>query len=232
NNAKKPLVLYGQGVIIGKAEGELAKFLDKTGIPAASTLLGTGALSEDHPAYAGKLGMHGNYAPNLLTNQSDVLIAIGMRFDDRVTGDLTRYAKQAKVVHLELDPAEINKNVKCEAAVLGDCKESLQLLTEEVTPNTHPEWMEQFRGLYAEERSVVVSNDISPTKVGLTMGEVIRFINEYKEDDAILVTDVGQHQMVAWRYFDYKTTRTQVTSGGLGTKGSALPAALRKQLHD
>jgi acetolactate synthase-1/2/3 large subunit len=232
NGAKKPMVLYGQGVIIGKAEEELVKFLEKTGIPAASTLLGTGALSEDHPLYAGKLGMHGNYAPNLLTNQTDVLIAVGMRFDDRVTGDLTRYAKQAKVVHLELDPAEINKNVKCEAAVLGDCKESLRLLTEEVMPNNHSEWMEQFRELYAEEKSVVVFNDISPTKVGLTMGEVIRFINEYKADDAILVTDVGQHQMIAWRYFDYKTTRTQVTSGGLGTMGFALPAALGAQLHD
>lgn len=232
NNAKSPFVLYGQGVIIGKAEKELAKFLEKTEIPAASTLLGTGALSEDHPQYAGKLGMHGNYAPNLLTNQSDVIIAIGMRFDDRVTGDLSRYAKQAKVIHLELDPAEINKNVKCEVAVLGDCKENLQLLTQEVKPNTHPEWMNRFRALYAEEKNVVVANDISPTKVGLTMGEVIRFINEYKADDAILVTDVGQHQMVAWRYFDYKNTRTQVTSGGLGTMGFALPAALGAQLHD
>jgi acetolactate synthase-1/2/3 large subunit len=232
NNAKRPYVLYGQGVIIGKAEEELAKFLEKTGIPAASTLLGTGALPEDHPQYAGKLGMHGNYAPNLLTNQSDVLIAVGMRFDDRVTGDLKRYAKQAKVIHLELDQAEINKNVKCEVAVLGDCKESLKLLTKEVNKNSHPEWMNRFRELYAEEKSVVVANDISPTKVGLTMGEVIRFINEYKADDAILVTDVGQHQMVAWRYFDYKTTRTQVTSGGLGTMGFGLPAALGAQLYD
>lgn len=232
NNAKRPFVLYGQGVIIGKAEAELARFLEKTGIPAASTLLGTGALPEDHPLYAGKLGMHGNYAPNLLTNQCDVLIAVGMRFDDRVTGDLSRYAKQAKVVHLELDPAEVNKNVKCEVAVLGDCKESLGQLIEKVNPNSHPEWMERFKELYAEEQSVVVANDISPTKVGLTMGEVVRFINEYKADDAILVTDVGQHQMVAWRYFDYKTTRTQVTSGGLGTMGFALPAALGAQLHD
>lgn len=232
NKAKAPMVLYGQGVIIGKAEAELAKFLEKTGIPAASTLLGTGALPEDHPQFTGKLGMHGNYAPNLLTNQADVLIGIGMRFDDRVTGDLSRYAKQAKVIHLELDPAEINKNVKCEVAVLGNCKESLQLLTEEVKENSHPEWMDRFRELYAEERSVVVANDISPTKVGLTMGEVIRFINEYKQDDAVLVTDVGQHQMVAWRYFDYKVPRTQITSGGLGTMGFALPAALGAQLHD
>src|SRR5690606_5366684 len=172
------MVLYGQGVIIGKAEAELAKFLEKTGIPAASTLLGTGALPESHPQYAGKLGMHGNYAPNLLTNKSDVLIAIGMRFDDRVTGDLSRYAKQAKVVHLELDPAEINKNVKCEVAALGDRKVRLRQLTEEVKENAHPEWMDRFRELYAKGKSVVVSNDISPTNVGLTMGEVIRYINE------------------------------------------------------
>src|SRR5690606_30419786 len=159
NNAKSPFVLYGQGVLIGKAEAELAAFLKKTGIPAASTLLGTGALPESHPQYAGKLGMHGNYAPNLLTNKSDVLIAIGMRFDDRVTGDLSRYAKHAKVIHLELDPGEINKNVKCEVAILGDCKVSLEMLIQEVKENSHPEWMDKFRELYAEEKSAVVSND-------------------------------------------------------------------------
>src|SRR5690606_11361622 len=150
NQAKKPFVLYGQGVIIGKAEEELKAFLDKTGIPAANTLLGTGALSEDHPLYVGKLGMHGNYAPNILTNHCDVLIAIGMRFDDRVTGDLSRYAKQAKVIHLELDPAEINKIMKCEVAVLGDCKESLGLLIEAVAEGHHNEWISQFRELEAE----------------------------------------------------------------------------------
>ncbi|MBD3628663.1 biosynthetic-type acetolactate synthase large subunit [Cyclobacterium sp.] len=232
NQAKKPYVLFGQGVILGKAEKALQEFLDKSGIPAACTLLGTGALSEDHPNYVGKLGMHGNYGPNILTNQCDVLIAIGMRFDDRVTGDVKRYAKQAKVIHLELDPAEINKNVKCEVAVLGDCRISLEKLTEKVEKRSHPEWIKAFRELEAEEKRVVVGNDLSPTKVGLTMGEVIRHINEFKSDDAILVTDVGQHQMVAWRYFEYKTTRTQVTSGGLGTMGFALPAALGAQLHD
>lgn len=230
--AKRPYVLYGQGVIIGKAEEELAAFLDKTGIPAASTLLGTGALSEDHPQYVGKLGMHGNYAPNILTNKCDVIIAIGMRFDDRVTGDLSRYAKQAKVVHLELDPAEIDKNVKCEVAVLGNCKESLPLLTEAVKANKHPEWLKKFKELEAEEKSVVIAKYLSPTKAGLTMGEVIRFINDFKADDAILVTDVGQHQMIAWRYFDYRKTRTQVTSGGLGTMGFGLPAALGAQLDN
>lgn len=232
NAAKRPYVLYGQGVVIGRAEEELKAFLDKTGIPAACTLLGTGALSEEHPNYVGKLGMHGNYSPNLLTNQCDVLIAIGMRFDDRVTGDLKRYAKQAKVVHLELDPAEIDKNVKCTAPVLGDCKESLAKLTKLVNKSSHEEWIAKFRELEAEEKRVVIGNDLLPTKVGLTMGEVIRHINEFKADDAILVTDVGQHQMVAWRYFEYKNTRTQVTSGGLGTMGFALPAALGAQLHD
>ncbi|GGF18884.1 biosynthetic-type acetolactate synthase large subunit [Echinicola rosea] len=232
NAAKKPYVLFGQGVVIGNAEEEFKAFLDKTGIPAACTLLGSGALSEDHPQYVGKLGMHGNYAPNLLTNQCDVLIAVGMRFDDRVTGDLKRYAKQAKVVHLELDNAEIDKNVKCAVSVLGNCKESLPMLTEKVNEGTHDEWLAAFRKLEEKEKSAVVSLDLLPTKIGLTMGEVIRYINDYKKDDAVLVTDVGQHQMIAWRYFKYKTTRTQVTSGGLGTMGFSLPAALGAQLAD
>lgn len=232
NSAERPYLLYGQGVILGKAESQLKAFLDKTGIPAACTLLGTGALSEDHPNYVGKLGMHGNYAPNLLTNKCDVLISVGMRFDDRVTGDVKRYAKQAKVIHLELDPAEIDKIVKADVPVLGDCKVSLEKLVEKVEKREHPEWIKQFRELEAEEKRVVVGNDLSPTKIGLTMGEVVRHINEFKADDAILVTDVGQHQMVAWRYFEYKTTRTQVTSGGLGTMGFSLPAALGAQLHD
>ncbi|WP_237563150.1 biosynthetic-type acetolactate synthase large subunit [Algoriphagus kandeliae] len=232
NQAERPYVLFGQGVVLGKAETELKFFLDKTGIPAASTLLGSGALSQDHPCYVGKLGMHGNYAPNLLTNQCDVLIAVGMRFDDRVTGDLKRYAKQAKIIHLELDPAEINKNVKVNIPVIGDCKESLSMLTEAVEKKTHSEWLAKFRELEELEKEAVMQHDISPTKIGLTMGEVINQINQYKADDAVLVTDVGQHQMIAWRYFNYKKPRTQVTSGGLGTMGFALPAALGAQLHD
>lgn len=232
NQAQKPYVLYGQGVVLAKAETELSSFLDKTGIPAASTLLGSGALPQNHPSYVGKLGMHGNYAPNLLTNQCDVLIAVGMRFDDRVTGDLKRYAKQAKVIHLELDPSEIDKNVKTTVAIQGDCKASLTLLTQAVQPNAHPEWMEKFRELEDEEKRAVMANDLHATHGGLHMGEVIRLINQFKEEDAILVTDVGQHQMIAWRYFDYKITRTQVTSGGLGTMGFALPAALGAQLYD
>jgi len=232
NGASRPYVLFGQGVILGKAEGAFKAFLDKSGIPAASTLLGSGALSEDHPSYVGKLGMHGNYAPNLLTNQCDVLIAVGMRFDDRVTGDLSRYAKQAKIIHLELDPAEINKNVKATVAVLGDCKDSLTQLTAVISAKTYPDWMAKFRALELQEKEAVVQYDLTPTKAGLTMGEVIHHINRYKADDAVLVTDVGQHQMIAWRYFNYKKTRTQVTSGGLGTMGFALPAALGAQLHD
>ncbi|MGM0945796.1 MAG: biosynthetic-type acetolactate synthase large subunit [Bacteroidota bacterium] len=232
NEAERPYVLFGQGVVLGKAEAELKFFLDKSGIPAACTLLGSGALSEDHPNYVGKLGMHGNYAPNLLTNQCDVLIAVGMRFDDRVTGDLKRYAKQAKVIHLELDAAEINKNVKAHVAIHGDCKESLSMLTEAIDPKSHTEWMGKFRELEQMEKEAVMQHDITPTKLGLTMGEVINQINQYKADDAVLVTDVGQHQMIAWRYFNYKKTRTQVTSGGLGTMGFALPAALGAQLYD
>jgi acetolactate synthase I/II/III large subunit len=232
NTAKKPYVLYGQGVVLASAEEQLKAFLDKTGIPAASTLLGSGALPQDHPSYVGKLGMHGNYAPNLLTNQCDVLIAVGMRFDDRVTGDLKRYAKQAKVIHLELDPSEIDKNVKCTVAVQGDCKVSLGMLTEAVRTNSHLDWMQKFRNLENEEKEAVIANDLHGTHGGLHMGEVIHLINKFKEEDAILVTDVGQHQMIAWRYFDYKKTRTQVTSGGLGTMGFALPAALGAQLYD
>lgn len=232
NMAKRPYVLFGQGVVLGQAEAELKAFLEKSGIPAACTLLGSGALSEDHPNYVGKLGMHGNYAPNLLTNQCDILIAVGMRFDDRVTGDLKRYAKQAKVIHLELDPAEINKNVKCEVAVLGSCKDSLALLTNAVKENSYPEWMAKFKELADQERATVIDPDLTPTKPGLTMGEVIHQINKYKADDAVLVTDVGQHQMISWRYFNYKKPRTQVTSGGLGTMGFALPAALGAQMYD
>jgi acetolactate synthase-1/2/3 large subunit len=232
NDAKRPYVLYGQGVILANAEEELKAFLDKSGIPAASTLLGSGALSQEHPSYVGKLGMHGNYAPNLMTNQCDVLIAIGMRFDDRVTGDLKRYAKQAQVIHLELDPSEIDKNVKCAVPVLGDCKTSLPLLTDAVNSNTHHEWFEKFRELDKEEKAAVMSYDLESTHGGLHMGEVIQLINQFKDENAILVTDVGQHQMISWRYFKYKESRTQVTSGGLGTMGFALPAALGAQLHD
>jgi acetolactate synthase I/II/III large subunit len=232
NQAKRPYVLFGQGVVLAEAEKELKAFVEKAGIPAACTLLGSGALPENNPFYVGKLGMHGNYAPNLLTNQCDVLIAVGMRFDDRVTGDLKRYAKQAKVIHLELDPAEIDKIVKATVPVLGDCKESLTLLTAAVDPNQHKEWLAQFKELDIKEKESVFASDLAPTKQGLTMGEVIHYVNQFKSEDAVLVTDVGQHQMIAWRYFNFVNTRTQVTSGGLGTMGFALPAALGAQMFD
>jgi acetolactate synthase I/II/III large subunit len=232
NEAKRPYVLFGQGVILAQAEKELKQFIEKAGIPAACTLLGSGALPESNPLYVGKLGMHGNYAPNLLTNQCDVLIAVGMRFDDRVTGDLKRYAKQAKIIHLELDPAEIDKIVKCTVPVLGDCKTSLSLLTEAIDSKNHKEWLEKFRALELKEKEIVFENDLMPSKSGLTMGEVIKLVNQFKSKDAVLVSDVGQHQMIAWRYFDFIKTRTQVTSGGLGTMGFALPAALGAQMYD
>jgi acetolactate synthase-1/2/3 large subunit len=225
NQAKRPFVLVGQGVILAEAEKELLHFLEKTGIPAASTLLGLSAMPTDHRLQVGMLGMHGNYGPNLLTNECDVLIAVGMRFDDRVTGDLNQYAKQAKVVHLEIDPSEIDKNVKCTVPVLGDAKESLQALANVVHENSHKEWLQRFRDCDQQEFEKVNQNDLFPSQTALTMGEVIRLVSEQTNDDAVLVTDVGQHQMVASRYFNFKQTRSNITSGGLGTMGFALPAA-------
>lgn len=226
NRAKKPYVLIGQGVILGNAEAELRSFIEKSGIPAAWTIMGASALPTDHPLNMGMLGMHGNYATNLLSNECDVLIAVGMRFDDRVTGDLKRYAKQAKVVHLEIDPAEINKNVHVDAVVLGNVKETLPLLTARVAATDHADWIATFHKLQETEQAKVIQKDLHPTKPGLTNGEVIRRINEQTEDDAVVVTDVGQHQMFASRYARFKHSRSFVTSGGLGTMGYALPAAL------
>ncbi|MEQ9165389.1 MAG: biosynthetic-type acetolactate synthase large subunit [Fulvivirga sp.] len=230
NKAKKPYVLFGQGVILAHAEKELATFVEKTGIPAAWTLLGLSALPTDHPLNVGMLGMHGNYGPNKLTNECDVLIAVGMRFDDRVTGDLKRYAKQAKVIHLEIDPAEIDKNVKAEVAILGDAKASLKLLIEHCHANEHTEWLEEFEKLSAIEYDKVIASELNPTKPGLTMGEVIRRANEHTNGDAVLVTDVGQHQMVACRYAKFNNSKSNITSGGLGTMGFCLPAALGAKL--
>ncbi|MEQ8475556.1 biosynthetic-type acetolactate synthase large subunit [Fulvivirga sp.] len=230
NKAKKPYVLFGQGVILANAEKELATFVEKTGIPAAWTLLGLSALPTDHPLNVGMLGMHGNYGPNKLTNECDVLIAVGMRFDDRVTGDLKRYAKQAKVIHLEIDPAEIDKNVKAEVAILGDAKASLKLLIEHCHANEHTEWLEEFEKLSAIEYDKVIASELNPTKPGLTMGEVIRRANEHTNGDAVVVTDVGQHQMVACRYAKFNNSKSNITSGGLGTMGFCLPAALGAKL--
>ncbi len=224
--AKKPLVVWGQGVILGKAEDEFKAFLEKSGIPAAWTILGLSALPTAHPSNRGMVGMHGNYAPNLLTNECDLLIAIGMRFDDRVTGDLNTYAKQAKIIHLELDPAEVNKNVVADLVLLSDCKVSLQALTERITRKSYPEWIQRFEKLDAIEREKVIHSDLNPTKPGLTMGEAVEMINKHSKGNAVIVTDVGQHQMVACRYAKFNQSKSNVTSGGLGTMGFALPAAI------
>ncbi len=230
NEAKKPMALVGQGVILGGAEDELKTFLDKTGIPAAWTLLGLSAMPTDYELNVGMLGMHGNYGPNLKTNECDVIIAIGMRFDDRVTGDVTRYATNAKVIHLEIDPAEINKIITADVAVLGDVKETLPKLTKVVKANTHTNWIGEFKNCDKIENERVISSEVFPTQKGITMGEVVNRVSEAFDNDAILVTDVGQHQMMASRYFKFKQTRSLVTSGGLGTMGFGLPAALGAKL--
>lgn len=226
NAAQKPFILFGQGVILGKAEPEFKAFIEKAGIPAAATVMGLSALETDHPLHVGMLGMHGNYAPNVLTNDCDVLIAIGMRFDDRVTGRLDKYAKQAKVIHLDIDPAEIDKNVKTTVPVWGDCKETLPMLTELVEPREHKEWLARFRALEQEEIAEVIHNELNPTTEIMTMGEVIKTVNELTGGDAVIVTDVGQHQMVACRYAKFNQSKSNVTSGGLGTMGFGLPAAI------
>jgi len=226
NNAKKPYVLFGQGVILANAEEEFKRFIEKGDIPAAWTLLGLSALPTNHPLNVGMLGMHGNYGPNILTNECDVLIAVGMRFDDRVTGDVTRFARQAKVIHMEIDPAEINKNVKAEVAIPGSVKDTLPLLTERIKPANHSEWIRQFRELFKIEYEKVISKVLHPESKGITMPEVIHLLAEKTEGDAILVTDVGQHQMMGARYFRFNKTRSLVTSGGLGTMGFGLPAGL------
>jgi len=226
NEAERPFVIFGQGVILGQAEKELKAFIEKSGIPAAWTILGMSAIPTDHPLGVGMLGMHGNYGPNLLTNECDVLIAVGMRFDDRVTGRLDKYAKQAKVVHLDIDPAEIDKNVKTTVAVWGDCKETLPLLTELVEQKVYPQWLQSFKDCMQKEEEKVIKEELNPTSDVLTMGEIIKELNELTEGNAIIVTDVGQHQMVACRYSKFNKTKSNITSGGLGTMGFALPAAI------
>src|ERR1700710_2068718 len=203
NNAKKPFVLWGQGVILGSAEQEFKTFIEKGGLPAEWTILGAGAIATDHPLNVGMLGMHGNYGPNVLTNECDVLIAIGMRFDDRVTGRLDKYARQAKVIHLDIDPAEIDKNVKSTVPVWGDCKETLPMLTELVEQKKHTEWLEKFNEYSKKEIDAVIYKELNPSSGELTMGEVIKQLNDLSKGDAIIVTDVGQHQMVACRYAEF-----------------------------
>jgi acetolactate synthase-1/2/3 large subunit len=226
NRAKKPFLVFGQGVILSGAEDLLKQFVEKTGIPAASTLLGLSALPSDHPNFMGMLGMHGNYAPNLMTNKCDVLIGIGLRFDDRVTGDVSRYAKQAEIIHVDIDAAEHNKVVKVDVPVLGDAREVLELLLPLVSETSHDAWTSEFKEKYQEEFTRVIEKDLYPKSEKPNMGVVVRKLTELANDDAVLVTDVGQHQMIASRYFNFKKTRTNVTSGGLGTMGFSLPAAM------
>ncbi|AYN68196.1 biosynthetic-type acetolactate synthase large subunit [Euzebyella marina] len=226
NAAKKPMIVWGQGVILGKAEEELKALVEKAGIPAAWTIMGASAIDTDHPLNVGMVGMHGNYGPNLLTNECDLLIAIGMRFDDRVTGNLDTYAKQAKVIHFEIDKAEVNKNVHVDVAVLGDSKETLGLILPLIEENSHEEWHNEFKKKYEIEFKEVIEKDIHPTKQGLTMGEVIEEINKASGNEAVIVTDVGQHQMIGCRYAKFKKSKSNITSGGLGTMGFALPAAI------
>ncbi|MBN8674746.1 MAG: biosynthetic-type acetolactate synthase large subunit [Chitinophagales bacterium] len=226
NAAERPFVIFGQGVILGKAEKEFQKFIEKAGIPSAWTIMGMSAIPTDHPLGVGMLGMHGNYGPNVLTNECDVLIAVGMRFDDRVTGRLDKYAKQAKIIHLDIDPAEIDKNVKATVPVWGDCKETLPLLTELVDQKVYPQWLQLFKEYQQKEEDKVIKEELNPTTEIMTMGEVINTLNELTKGDAVIVTDVGQHQMVACRYAKYNKSKSNITSGGLGTMGYALPAAI------
>ena len=230
NKAERPYVLVGQGVLLGDAVKELKAFVEKAGLPTASTILGLSSLEVSHPLYVGMLGMHGNYGPNLLTNECDVLVAVGMRFDDRVTGDLSRYAKQAKVIHLELDPSEIDKNVKADVPVLGDCKHSLTLLTKLVENRHHKDWLARFKYCDQKEYNRVIKNELLSSRDELNMAEVIHRLSELTKGEAVLVTDVGQHQMIAQRYYRFRDHRTNVTSGGLGTMGFCLPAAIGAKL--
>ncbi|MCO6162435.1 biosynthetic-type acetolactate synthase large subunit [Flavobacterium sp. NRK F7] len=226
NQAQKPFVIFGQGVILGNAEKEFLTFIEKAGIPTAWTIMGMSAIPTDHPLAVGMLGMHGNYGPNYLTNECDVLIAIGMRFDDRVTGRLDKYAKQAQVIHLDIDPAEIDKNVQTTVPVWGNCKETLPLLTELIDTKNYPEWFAEFETKKEKETTLLIEKELNPTSDQLTMGEVMKVLNELTNGDAVIVTDVGQHQMVACRYTKQNQSRSNITSGGLGTMGFAIPAAI------
>ena len=226
NEAERPLVLIGQGVELGNAQPEIRAFIEKAGMPAGCTLLGLSALPSNHPLNKGMLGMHGNLGPNINTNKCDVLIAVGMRFDDRVTGNVATYAPQAKIIHFDIDPAEINKNVKVDVAVLGNCKETLAAVTALVHPARHEEWLASFLPYEQVEEEKVIRPELHPSGSVLSMGEVVRAVSDATNDDAILVTDVGQNQMMAARYFRFSRERSIVTSGGLGTMGFGMPAAI------
>lgn len=226
DKARKPLVLVGHGVELGQAEKELREFIEKGGLPAARTLLGLAALPTDHPLNMGMLGMHGNLAPNIKTNECDLLIAVGMRFSDRVTGTLSTYARQAKIIHLDIDKSEFGKNVKPDVAVLGDCRKTLKLITERMTKADHKEWIESFKPLDKEEFDKVINNALYPASGPLKMGEVVKAVSDQSPNNSVLVTDVGQNQMFSARYFKFRSKRSIVTSGGLGTMGFCLPAAI------
>lgn len=226
NHAERPFVIVGQGAILGKAEKEFLNFIEKSGIPTAWTIMGMSVIPTDHPQAMGMVGMHGNYGPNLLTNECDVLVAVGMRFDDRVTGKLDEYAVQAKIIHLDIDRAEINKNVKVTVPVIGNCKETLPLLTALLTAKKYENWHQKFRDCQEIENTRVINNELSPSDGDITMGEVIKALNELTGGEAVIVTDVGQHQMVACRYAQFNHSKSNITSGGLGTMGFCLPAAI------
>ena len=226
NKAKRPFMLIGHGVLIAKAENEVKQLAEKAGIPVGSTLHGLSAMSSDHPLYVGMLGMHGNYGPNVLTNQADVILAVGMRFDDRVTGRLSDYAKQAKIIHIDIDPAELNKNVPAYVPIVADAKIALQALVSKLKKNSHTDWLNQFKVFEKEEFEKVKKHETHPKKGEIKMAEVVNLLSEKTKGEAVVVADVGQHQMIAARYYQPKQTDSYITSGGLGTMGFALPAAI------
>lgn len=230
NRAKKPFLLIGQGVTLSNAEEELADFIEKTGIPAAWTLLGASALPTGHPLNKGMLGMHGNIGPNIKTNECDLLIAVGMRFDDRVTGNLSTYAKQAKIIHIDIDHSEIDKNVKTDIAIIADARIALKELISRVNENNHNDWVDSFKEHEAKEFETVIRNEVYPDSGKLNMGEIVKRVSNASGNKAVLVTDVGQNQMISSRYFEFSEHRSMVTSGGLGTMGYGLPAAIGAKL--